>query len=159
MVLMVLGISTILPTIIALAGIWAGAWTKVHRLRLENALKQQMVDRGMPAADIVAIIKSQRPGEGAVELPCASEAIVNVDGEWGTALVLRHEGDRYLVHVVGTEMSDNRWVTGDCVRFAATSDDRCGSPMDWSFPAGAFRNAAWCGKAGNSKPAPVDHEI
>jgi hypothetical protein len=148
-----------LPTIIAVVAIWAGAWTKVHKLQLENALKQQMIDRGMTAEDIVAVVKSRRPSEDAEESPSASEVVVDVDGEWQTGLVLRRDGERYYVHLVGTEMSDNQWVTTDRVRFPAAAEDRCGSPLDWSAAAGAFRNGGWCGRSGHSKPAPVDQEI
>jgi hypothetical protein len=158
-ILLILGLLVSVPTIIAVVAIWTGAWTKVQKLQLENGLKQQMIDRGMPAEDIVAVLNSHRPGEGAMESPCASEVVVEIDEEWQTALVLRREGDRYYVHVVGTEMSDNQWVTADRVRFPAGSEDRWGSPLDWSFAADAFRSGAWCSRSGHSKPAPVDQEI
>src|SRR5262249_24575646 len=70
--------------IIVLAGIVAGTWTQIHRLRHEGALKQKMIDRGMSAEDIVAVQNNRRPGEGADDhswagertggLPCACEA-------------------------------------------------------------------------------------
>jgi hypothetical protein len=167
---LVFGLGSAVATfIIVLAWIVASAWTQIHRLRLESPLKQQMIDRGMSAEDIVAVLNNQRPGEGAVghprasegavEPPCASEAVVEIDDEWQTALILKREGDRYFVHVVGTEMSDNQWVTSDRVRFPATSHDRCASPMDWSFLGSALGAGDWCGKAGRSKPAPVDQEL
>jgi hypothetical protein len=159
MILCVLGISIGIPCVIAVVGIWAGAWAKVHKLQLETGLKQQMVDRGMSAEDIVAIVKSRRPGEGAVDAPCASEVVVDIGGEWQTALILKRDGDRCFVHLVGTEMSDNQWVTSDRIRIPATSEGQCGSPLDWSFPAGTFAAGDWCGRSARSKPEPVDQDI
>jgi hypothetical protein len=148
------------PTIIAFMGIWAGAWTKVNKLRLENALKQQMIDRGMSAEDIVTVVTRAKPAASGVEPPCACEAVVETDGEWQTALVLKHEEDRYFVHVVGTEMSDNRWVSSDQIRFPAPVKSQCGAPWDWSFPNGALRAGDWCGRGQHdAKPEPVDQEI
>ncbi len=147
------------PTIIAVVAIWAGAWTKVHRLQLDNALKQQMIERGMSAEEIVAVLTSRRPGNHGVEPPCASEVVVESDGEWHTGLILKHDGERFLVHYVGTDMSDNEWVSGDRVRVPASKDKHCGAPWDWTFPAGTFAASKWCGKAEQAKPAPVDVEI
>jgi hypothetical protein len=147
------------PAIIAMAGIWAGAWTKVNKLRLENALKQQMIDRGMSADDIVAVVTRAKPGAAGVEPPCASEAVVESDGEWQTALVLKHEGDNYFVHIVGTDMSDNQWVSSDRIRFPAPVEGQCGAPWDWSFPTGALRAGDWCGRGNHAKPATVDQEL
>jgi RNA binding activity-knot of a chromodomain len=157
--LQVLSIVLAVPMIITIVGIWAGAWTKVNKLRLENALKQQMIDRGMSAEDIVTVLTRSKPSEAGTELPCASEVVVESDGEWHTGLILKREGERYYVHYVGTDMSDNEWVTTDRIRFPASSDGRCGAPWDWSFPAGAFGAGDWCGKGGRSKPAPVDQEM
>jgi hypothetical protein len=148
------------PAIIAIAGICAGAWTKVNKLRLENGLKQQMIDRGMSVEEIVAVVTRAKPSASGVEPPCACEAVVESDGEWLTALVLKHDEDRYFVHVVGTEMSDNRWVTGDQIRFPAPVQSQCGAPWDWSFPNGALRAGDWCGRGQrHAKPEPVDQEI
>ena len=158
-ILLVLGILLSVPTLITVFAIWAGAWTKVHKLRLENALKQQMIDRGMSAEEIIAVLNGGGQGEEPIESPVASEVVAHIDDEWQTALVLRHEGDRYFVHVVGTDMSDNQWVTGDQVRFPAGSDGRCGSPPDWSFAGGGVRVNGLLQPAGHSKPAPVDQEI
>jgi hypothetical protein len=154
--------------IIALVAIVATAWSQIHRLRLEGPLKQQMIERGMSAEDIVAVLTNQMPGEGAVghprasdeaiDFPCASEAVVEGDGEWHTALILKRDGERYYVHYVGTEMSDNEWVTSDRIRFPAASGDHGGSSADWLLAGGSALAAGWCGKA-HSKPAPVDQEI
>ena len=69
------------------------------------------------------------------------------------------EGERYFVHIVGTEMSDNQWVSGDRVRFPAPAEGQCGAPRDWSFPSGAFNAGKWCGRGDHAKPQPVDQEI
>ena len=144
---------------VPLVWVIAEAWTQIRKLQLEVGLKRQMIDRGMSAEDIVSVLQNRRPGERAEELPCASEALVEIDDEWQTALVLKHEGDRYYLHVVGTDMSDNQWVTSDRVRFAARGHDGCARPMDWSFLGSAFGAGNWCGRAGRSKPEPVDQEV
>jgi hypothetical protein len=75
----------------------------------ETALKRQMVDRGISADEIIAILAGgkprQGPPEGGVDLPYACEVVVESDGEWHTGLILKRDGDRYLVHFVGTDMS------------------------------------------------------
>ena len=64
------------------------------------ALKQQMVERGMTADEIVRVLgppleapdalTEEEAGEaGGVSRPCASEVIVEREGEWQPALVLR----------------------------------------------------------------------
>ena len=147
------------PTLIAIVGFWAGAWWKVNKLRLETALKQQMIDRGMSAEDIVTVLTRSKQSDAGTELPCASEVVVESNGEWHTGLILKREGERYYVHYVGTDMSENEWVTTDRVRFRASPEGHCGAPWDWSFPAGAFGAGNWCGNGARSKPAPVDQEI
>ena len=109
--------------------------------------------------EIVSVLNNRRPGERAIESPCASEAIIEIDDEWQTALILKRDGERYFVHVVGTEMSENQWVTGDRLRVAAVGHDGCASPIDWSFLGGAFGTGAGCGSARHSKPVSVDQEI
>jgi hypothetical protein len=154
-----LAMALCVPTIIAVVGIWAGAWTKVNKLRLENALKQQMIERGMSTDDMVKVLTQAKAGEGAVEHPCASEVVVECDGEWLTGLILKNEGERYFVHIVGTEMSENQWVSSDRVRFPASPENRCDMPWDWSFPAGALRSGGWCSDGNRAKPAPVDQDL
>ena len=92
-----------------------------------------------------------------MDLDEISPSIVERDGEWCPCLILKREGDRFFVHQVGTEMSDNEWVSNDRVRFPASSRDEGGSPWDWTFPAGAFDANHWC--ANKSKAAPVDAEL
>jgi hypothetical protein len=159
MSLLVVAMAFCVPAIIAVVGICAGAWTKVHKLRLEHSLKQQMIDRGMPAEEIVAVLQSRGRYVDAVESPVASEVVVQNDDEWQTGLILRREGERYYVHLVGTDMSENQWVTADRVRFPAGIDDRYDSARDWSFGGGAVRVNPFCTRPGSSKPAPVDQEI
>ena len=106
-----------------------------------------MIDRGMSAEEIVSVLKNQRPGERAVELPCASEAVVEIDDEWQMALILKREGERYYVHVVGTEMSANQWVTWDRVRIPAASLEGHVSPLDPSLLGSGFETDAWSSKA------------
>lgn len=142
--------------VVSLAGIIAPAWVSVTKVRLETALKQQMVERGMSAAEIVTVLDRPPPEQASVNYPCASEVVVECDGEWSPALILKREGERYLVHRIGTEMSENAWLTTDRIRFPA-SKTQDGSPWDWTVPAEAFDRNHWC--ANSSKQAPVDAEL
>jgi hypothetical protein len=157
--LQILTLVLCVPTIIAVVGILAGSWTKVQKLRLDNALKQQMIDRGLSAEDIVAVLTSSTRGREGLEHPCASEVVVESDGEWHTGLILRREGERYYVHYVGTDMSDNEWVTSDRIRVPAAKEGHCGAPWDWASAAGSFAASNWCGNGQTDKSAPVDQDI
>jgi hypothetical protein len=91
------------------------------------SLKHAMLAQGMTPEAIVQVIEA-RPGgpaearvAGAVDLPCASEAVVASDGEWRAALVLKEADGRYYVHFVGTDMDENEWVGLDRIRFARDS--------------------------------------
>jgi hypothetical protein len=50
---------------ISLAGITASVVNSVHRRRIEESLKQDMLDRGMTAEEIVKVIESAAPPEDA----------------------------------------------------------------------------------------------
>jgi hypothetical protein len=145
--------------LISLVGIWAGAWTSVNKVRLEHALKQQMLDRGLSPDEMVSILASTRPHNRGVEFPCACEVVVDIDEEWHTALILKQEEDRYYVHVVGTDMSENQWVTGDRVRFPALNDGPSGQAGDCSFLSGIARMTYGCGNGDKAKPVGVDQEL
>jgi hypothetical protein len=152
-VLSVLGIVTLI-VVVAIC-----SWTKAQGLRLDASLKQQMIDRGMSAADIVAVLTATSPGEDGIEPPCASEVVVESDGEWRTGLLLKCEEDRYLVHYVGTDMSENEWVTADRLRFPATSERLRCEARDWTFPVGVFGASGQSGFSAIIKPEAVDREI
>ena len=62
-VLVVIGCA--MGLIIALAGIAAGVFSAVHRRRIEEGLKRDMLDRGMSAEEIVKVIESASPPEDA----------------------------------------------------------------------------------------------
>jgi hypothetical protein len=143
--------------VISLAGIIVPAWAGLHTARIEAALKQQMLERGLSADEIVRVLNRPDRDLGSVDAPCASEAVVECDGEWSPALILRREGERYFVHHVGQDMSDNEWVDVDRLRFPAASKDRAGSPWDWTASTGGSDVSRWC--ASRSKPAPVDAEL
>jgi hypothetical protein len=143
--------------IISLVGVWAGAWTTASKLRLEHDLKQQMLDRGLSPDEMIRVLASTRPRERGDELPCASEVVVDIDDEWHTGLILKRDEDRYFVHVVGTEMSENQWVSGDRVRFPALADGEGVHASDWSLPAGFSRTGGRNGV--EAKPAGVDREL
>jgi hypothetical protein len=81
-------------------------------------LKRDMIARGMSAAEIVQVITAK--GE-AMDLPCASEVVVEHDGDWHAALVLQAANDQYYIHYIGNEMDSNEWVGPDRIRFPAGS--------------------------------------
>jgi hypothetical protein len=58
-------ISCATAVIISLAGITASVVSAVHRRRIEESLKQDMLDRGMTADEIVKVIESAAPPEDA----------------------------------------------------------------------------------------------
>jgi hypothetical protein len=145
--------------IISVVGVWAGSWTTVNRLRLDHAIKQQMLDRGLSTDDMLAVLAGTRHREQGEELPCASEVVVNVDGEWQTGLILKRDADRYFIHLVGTEMSDNQWVNCERVRFPAPAEGGCGEAGDWSFLSEFARTASRCRNGERAKPAGVDQDL
>ena len=142
--------------LVSLAGIIVPAWASVHKARLETALKKHMLERGFSAEEMLQVLNGRERDPSSLDYPCASEVVVEHDDEWSPSLILKRDGERYLVHYVGTDMSENEWVTSDRVRFPAAKD-ACGSPWDWAAPAGAFDASRWC--ANKSKPAPVDAEL
>jgi hypothetical protein len=93
----------------------------ISTAKLEIALKRQMIDRGMPADAIAQVMNARTSAQATANLPCASEVVVESDGEWHTALVLQVGGDQYHVHYVGTDMDENEWVGEGRVRFPAGS--------------------------------------
>jgi hypothetical protein len=162
-----LGASTPLVSVIAKAR--AGA-TKL-RLKAELkqqviALKQQMIEQGMTADEIVQVLgppyealddlsqeEDDEPEEEddkaeIVNEPRAGEVLIEQEGEWHTALVLRRDGNRYLIHTCpgcyGAEMSDNEWVDADRLRFPAPSSGQVGSPRGSADRTETFGTCFWC---------------
>jgi hypothetical protein len=82
--------------------------------------------------------------------------VVESEGEWSPGLILKRDADRYYVHHVGQDMSDNEWVTADRLRFPASSVDPGGAPWDWSGSSGFLGAKHLCKQA---KPAPVNTEL
>ena len=78
-----------------------------------------MIARGMSADEIVQVITASK-GE-AMDLPCASEVLVESDGNWQAALVLQAVNGEYYIHYLGSEMDNNEWVGPDRIRFPADS--------------------------------------
>jgi hypothetical protein len=144
-------------TLVSLAGIIIPAWASVCKMKLETALKRQMIDRGMSADEILTVLSAPAPTAGTIDLPCASEVVVESEGEWSPAFILKRADDRYFVHYVGYDLSDNEWVSGSRVRFPESSRHAEGSPWDGMFPAGASGENAWCTR--RMKPMPVDQEL
>ena len=115
--IVIVSLSAICLLIFLMTTVIAGTWQKASALKLETALKREMIERGMSADAIVQVINSRATPEGAVNLPCACEAVVNRDGEWQTGLVLQMSDDRYYIHYVGSDMDENEWVNEDRIRF------------------------------------------
>jgi hypothetical protein len=141
-----------------LAWVIGSAWAGVTKLRLKAALtqqlialKQQMIERGMTADEIVQVLgpPSENPDylsededdeAGVVTGPFAGEVVVQregYEGQWHSALVLRRSGDRYLIHTCpgyeGCELPGNEWLKADRVRFPASSsgqEDLLGGSAD-----------------------------
>jgi hypothetical protein len=142
--------------IVSLAGIIVPAFAGALRHRLDASLKHKMVDRGMTAEEIVKVLNGASTSRPSREYPCASEAVVELDGEWQPALVLRSQDDRYFVHFVGHDMSENQWVTADRMRFPATA--RNGNAWDCAFSGGLLDASQWCANS-KSKPEPVETDL
>jgi hypothetical protein len=123
LVFLITGFSLLAATIITVTAIVFGVMHSMAKNRAEAAMKREMIARGMSADEIARVINTTAgaPAEGAVDLPCASEAVVDWGGDWCPALVLQVAEGRYLVHYVGHEMDSNEWVTEDRIRFAAGS--------------------------------------
>jgi hypothetical protein len=115
----------------------AGTCQKASAVKCETALKRAMIDRGMSAEAISQVISCRRTPEEAVNVPCASEAVVSKDGEWRSALVLQMADDRYYVHYVGSDMDENEWVDEDRIRFRAWDKN-----PDWNVEQRIRRNIA-----------------
>ncbi len=121
--IVIVSITTISLLVFLMTTVIASAVQKVSALKVESSLKRAMIDRGMSADAISQVVNSRAIPEGAVNLPCACEAVVNRDGEWQTALVLQMSDDRYYVHYIGCDMDENAWVEEDDIRFRNWSKD------------------------------------
>jgi hypothetical protein len=159
---------------IPLVGIITSAWTGVIKLRLKAelkqqviALKQQMIERGMTADEIVKVLgpPSGAPDDlsvgrddemASVGGPYASEVVVEREGEWHPALVLGHEGSRCFIHTCPgygvADMSENEWVGVGRVRFPSPSVGQDGSPWGPADHTAAFG-------AGQPMKDPVPAEV
>ncbi|MEM6799470.1 MAG: hypothetical protein AAF589_08140 [Planctomycetota bacterium] len=60
-VLMLVGMGCVTVAILALAGIFAGITTTIHRRSSETELKRDMLDRGMSAAEIAQVVEATPP--------------------------------------------------------------------------------------------------
>jgi hypothetical protein len=63
--LLVIVIGCATAIIISLAGITAGVLNAMHRRRIEEGLKRDLIDRGMSADEIVKIVEAAPPPEDA----------------------------------------------------------------------------------------------
>ena len=140
-------------TLVSLAGIIVPAWASVCKLRLETALKQQMVDRGMSADEILTVLSGPAPSTNTIDFPCASEVVVESEGEWSPALILKRGDDRYFVHYVGYDLSDNEWVSGARVRFPELVKSSGGFALGRDDPAGVYGENSGAPGERNRRPS------
>jgi hypothetical protein len=163
-----------------LAWFIVSAWAGATKLRLQAglkqqviALKQQMIERGMTADEIVQVLgphsealhdlsEEEDDEAGVVSGPFAGEVVVEregYEGSWHSALVLRRSGDRYLIHTCpgyeGCELPGNEWVNVDRVRFPASSCGQDGLPRGSADRAGTFDAGQWCGQP-TKGPVPAE---
>ncbi len=155
--LAIVGMGVGFLVLVSLAGIIVPTWANLSKLRMETALKQQMLERGMSAEEILSVLSGPESATGSINYPCASEVVIEGDEEWHPGLILKREGDRYFVHYVGSEMSENEWVPGARLRFPESAKKSCALPWDSTDPSGVLRTGSWC--ANTSKPEPVEREI
>jgi hypothetical protein len=161
------------PLVWVIGSTWAG----VARLRLQAglkqqviALKQQMVERGMSAEEIVQVLGPpagaadallEPPGHEAAVLrePCAGEVLVDQAGQWVRALVVGRDGDRYLIHTCPgyyeVETSSDEWVDGRRIRFPAPAAGQDGSSRDPADGTPGFGAGSWYG-APKKDPVPAE---
>ena len=143
----IVSIGSISLLVFLMTTVIVGTWQKAAATKQETALKRAMIDRGMSADAIAQVINSRSTPEGAVNLPCACEAVVNRDGEWQSGLVLQMENDRYYIHYIGSDMDENEWVDEDRIRFRPWSNS-----LDVSAESRYARNGA-------ARKPPVEMEV
>src|SRR5262249_33907736 len=159
-----------------LAWMVASTWQGVTKLRLkaglkqqELALKQQMIERGMTADEIVQVLgpASETPADlsaeeddeaGGVNEPCARAVGAERHGAWSPALVLRRGGDRCLIHTCPgyggvVQRSGNEWVKANRVLFPASSSGEDGSPRGSADRTETFGASQWSGQP-KKEPVP-----
>lgn len=155
--LTILTMALVLAAIISVAAIGAGAWAKVQKVQCDYHLKRLMIERGMTADEIVRVVSTPMYEEVGTSPPCASEVIVENGGEWCDGLVLARAVDRLLIHFVGTEMSENRWVPADRVRFPREAGSLGGTAPDPTAAAAGV--GEWFANHSPSKSEPVDQDF
>jgi hypothetical protein len=115
-------------------GIIAGETRTVRVARIETALKQDMLQRGMSAEEIERVLAAGAPkpapsgnrpeedaGRYAREGPATCDiAAQDSDGDWHQAVLLGMETGRCLVHYIGSDESDNEWISTERVRFPSS---------------------------------------
>ncbi len=151
----------LIPLVAIICTTWSGVIKLRHKAGLKHEmikLKQQMIERGMSADEIVRVVGL--PSESLDDLSdqceddaarfkesCSGEVVVKCDGQWQSALILGRSGDRYLIHTCpgydGVQIDGNAWVGADQVRFPASSRDQEGSPRGSAHGAEAFEASHW----------------
>jgi hypothetical protein len=158
--LLIVGMGVGFLIVATVVGTIVPAWASVAKHRMNTVLKEKMLERGFSAEEITRVLSDSNRSRGFSDLTCASEVVLDRDGDgaWIPGLVLKRQGDRYFVHVVGSDMSENQWITADRIRFPASSHSQCASPWDLALSGGLLDPAQWCPKS-NAKPAPADGEL
>jgi hypothetical protein len=104
--------------IVAIVAIVAWNWRKVRLAQLDVAFKRECLERGLSADDVARLVgaKPAAPAN-ATPYPSPSDVVAEQDGDWYAALLLKTDGERYLVHYKGYD--EEEWVTLDRLRFPA----------------------------------------
>ena len=98
-------------------------WRRMRQHQLDIALKQDMLDRGMSAADIERVMglntveHDARHDAKLTNYPTPSDVVVEWEEDWYPAILLKTDGGKYYVHYKGYD--EEEWVTLDRIRFPA----------------------------------------
>src|SRR5262245_2736615 len=97
------------------------AQAQARKALVEADLKRRMIERGMSAHEIAKVLGKDEVEE-AENLACASEAVVEWEGDWYPSYVLKTAPGRFFVHYIGHDVSENEWVEAHRVRLPAATD-------------------------------------
>jgi hypothetical protein len=110
-------LAIICGTLVLVTAIIGKQWRKIRQTELDNAMRRDLLDRGMSPEEIARVLNAE-PAK-AVAYPAANEVVVEQDGDWYPGILLKTDGQKYLVHYKGYD--EEEWVTLDRIRFPAAS--------------------------------------
>lgn len=151
--LLVLGtIAITVPVVVAVQ------WRWMREATINAEIKRDMLARGLSAEDIERVVWAgagdSNPAGG---VPCSGEVVVESNDEWHSAIVLKRDESRWYVHFVGTDLSENEWVSADRIRFPITYFES--ASMNGSGPIEEPHRGREALPGRYAKPVPVDHDL